>query len=145
GPGETTSGPAKIANFIRISKFFTPARRAANMNRAARFVTVLALAAAVLSTAGCNKIKARDQLNKGVQAYRGANYEEAINHFRNAVGLDPDLKVAKMYLATAYAQQYVPGVESPENLRNAEQAIEEYKNVLQSDAQNVTSLKGIAF
>jgi tetratricopeptide (TPR) repeat protein len=115
------------------------------MNRAARFVTVLAIAAAVLSTAGCNKLKARDQLNKGVQAYRGANYEQAIEHFKNAVSLDGDLKVAKMYLATAYAQQYVPGVETPENLRNAQQAIEEYKNVLQADPQNVTSLKGIAF
>ncbi len=115
------------------------------MNRAARFVTVLAVAAVVLSTAGCNKLKARDQLNKGVQAYRGANYEQAIEHFKNAVSLDGDLKVAKMYLATAYAQQYVPGVETPENLRNAQQAIEEYKNVLQADPQNVTSLKGIAF
>jgi len=115
------------------------------MNRAARFVTVLAIAAMLLATAGCNKLRARDQLNKGVQAYRGANYEQAIEHFKNAVSLDNDLKVAKMYLATAYAQQYVPGVETPENLRNAQQAIEEYKNVLQSDPQNVTSLKGIAF
>lgn len=115
------------------------------MNRAARFVTVLAVTAALLATTGCNKLRARDQLNKGVQAYRGANYEQAIEHFKNAVNLDGDLKVAKMYLATAYAQQYVPGVETPENLRNAQQAIDEYKNVLQGDPQNLTSLKGIAF
>ncbi|HKV93834.1 MAG TPA: tetratricopeptide repeat protein [Candidatus Angelobacter sp.] len=115
------------------------------MNRAARFVTVLAVAATLLATAGCNKLKARDQLNKGVQSYRGANYEEAIEHFKNAVSLDSNLKTAKMYLATAYAQQYVPGVETPENLRNAQQAIDEYKEVLKSDPQNVTCLKGIAF
>ncbi|MGC2696781.1 MAG: tetratricopeptide repeat protein [Candidatus Angelobacter sp.] len=115
------------------------------MNRAARFVTVMAVTATLLGTTGCNKLRARDQLNKGVQSYRGANYEQAIEHFKNAVNLDSDLKVAKMYLATAYAQQYVPGVDTPENLRNAQQAIEEYKNVLQSDPQNMTSLKGIAF
>ena len=115
------------------------------MNRAARFVTVLAIASGLLTTAGCNKLRARDQLNKGVQAYRGANYEQAIEHFKNAVSLDGDLKVAKMYLATAYAQQYVPGVETPDNLRNAQQAIEEYKHVLEVDSKNVTSLKGIAF
>jgi tetratricopeptide (TPR) repeat protein len=115
------------------------------MKRAARFVTVSAIAAALLTTAGCNKLKARDQLNKGVQAYRGAHYEEAIEHFKTAVSLDGDLKVAKMYLATAYAQQYVPGVETPDNLRNAQQAIEEYKHVLEVDPKNVTSLKGIAF
>jgi tetratricopeptide (TPR) repeat protein len=115
------------------------------MNRAGRFVTVFAVAGTLLVTAGCNKLRARDQLNKGVQAYKGANYEQAIEHFKNAVNLDSDLKVAKMYLATAYAQQYVPGVDTPENLRNAQQAIEEYKNVVQNDPQNVTSLKGIAF
>jgi tetratricopeptide (TPR) repeat protein len=115
------------------------------MKRSALLVAVLAVGAVLLSTLGCNKLKARDQLNKGVQAYRGANYEQAIEHFKNAVYLDNDLKVAKMYLATAYAQQYVPGVETPDNVRNAQQAIDEYKKVLDNDAQNVTSLKGIAF
>jgi tetratricopeptide (TPR) repeat protein len=116
------------------------------MKRAALLVTVLILAVAVLlPTVGCNKLRARDQLNKGVQAYKAANYEQSIEHFKNAINLDNDLKVAKMYLATAYAQQYVPGVDTPENLRNAQQAIEEYKHVLESDPTNVTSLKGIAF
>src|SRR6476659_2682181 len=115
------------------------------MNRTARLVTVVAVSAALLSTAGGNKLKARDQLNKCVQSFRGANYEEAIGHFQNAVSLDSDLKVAKMYLATAYAQQYVPGVETAENLRNAQLAIDQYKHVLATDANNVTSLKGIAF
>jgi len=115
------------------------------MKRCARLGTVVAVLAALLSTAGCNKLKARDQLNKGVQAYRGANYEKAIENFKNAVYLDPDLKVAKLYLATAYAQQYVPGVETPENISMAQQAIEEYKKVLDNDPKNVNSLKGIAF
>ncbi len=115
------------------------------MKMTARFVTVLAVAAALLSTAGCNRLKARDQLNKGVQAYKGANYEQAIEHFKNAVYLDDDLKVAKLYLATAYAQQYVPGVETPENVRMATQAIDEYKKVLEKDPESVNSLKGIAF
>src|SRR6266436_8921666 len=115
------------------------------MKRCAQLVAVLAVGAVLFSTVGCNKLKARDQLNKGVQSFRGANYEEAIEHFKNAVNLDSDLKVAKMYLATAYAQQYVPGVDTPENLRNAQLAIDQYKQVLAQDSKNVTSLKGIAF
>ncbi len=115
------------------------------MNRTARLVAAMAVTAVLLSTAGCNKLRARDQLNRGVQSFKGANYEEAIEHFKNAVNLDSELRVAKMYLATAYAQQYVPGVESPENLRNAQLAIEQYKQVLEKDPNNVTSLKGIAF
>jgi len=115
------------------------------MKTCARLGTVVAVLAALLSTAGCNKLKARDQLNKGVQAYRGANYEQAIERFKNAVDLDPDLKVAKLYLATAYAQQYVPGVDSAENVANAKQAIDQYQQVLQNDPNSVNSLKGIAF
>jgi tetratricopeptide (TPR) repeat protein len=115
------------------------------MNRRTRLVAVLAVAAALLSTAGCNKLRARDQLNKGVQAYKSANYEQAIDHFQNAVGLDSDLKVAKLYLATAYAQQYVPGVDTPENLRMAQQAIEEYQRVLEKDPASVSSLQGIGY
>jgi tetratricopeptide (TPR) repeat protein len=128
-----------------VEKFLTPVREQQKMNRTARLVTVVAVAALLLSTAGCNKLKARDQLNKGVQSFRAANYEEAIEHFKNSVNLDSDLKVAKMYLATAYAQQYVPGVETPENLRNAQLAIDQYKQVLEKDPNNVTSLKGIAY
>lgn len=115
------------------------------MKSCARLATVVAVLAALLSTAGCNKLKARDQLNKGVQAYRGANYEQAIERFKTAVELDPDLKVAKLYLATAYAQQYVPGVDTSDNIANAKQAIEQYQQVLQNDPSSVNSLKGIAF
>lgn len=113
--------------------------------KTARLAAVLAVAAALLSTLGCDKLKARDQLNKGVQAYKGAHYEEAIEHFKNAVELDKSLKTAKLYLATAYAQQYVAGVDTPENNANAQQAIEQYQAVLSEDPKNVTSLKGVAY
>jgi tetratricopeptide (TPR) repeat protein len=111
----------------------------------ARLVAVLAVTAALLSSLGCDKLKARDQLNKGVQAYKSANYEQAIEHFKNAVELDKSLKTAKLYLATAYAQQYVAGVDTPENNANAQQAIEQYQAVLSEDPNNVTSLKGVAY
>lgn len=115
------------------------------MKTCARLGAAVAVLAALLMATGCNKLKARDQLNKGVQAYKGANYEEAIERFKNAVNLDPDLKVAKLYLATAYAQQYVPGVDAPDNVKMGKQAIEEYQKVLQNDPSSVNSLKGIAF
>jgi TPR repeat protein len=85
------------------------------------------------------------QLNMGVQSYKNARYEEAIEHFKTAVSLDPSLLNARIYLATAYAQQYVPGAETPDNKRYADQAIEEYKKVLAVDPTNVNSVKGIAY
>jgi tetratricopeptide (TPR) repeat protein len=117
------------------------------MNTGTR-LAALAVAAALLSTTGCSKLRARDQLNKGVQAYKGGNFELAVEHFKNAVSYDEDLKVAKMYLATAYTAQYVPGVDTNENLRNAQQAIDTYKTVLDGDPDRlmrVNSLKGTAF
>lgn len=79
------------------------------------------MAAATLSLlvlmTGCQRLKARDQLNKGVQAYKSAKFEEAINHFQQAVSDDPSLPMAHLYLATAYAQQVVPDLQTPENLK----------------------------
>ncbi len=108
---------------------------------------VLAVAGAiliVLSATGCDKLRARDQLNKGVASYKNNQFEQAINHFKEAVALDPGLKNAKLYLATAYAQQYIPGVDSPDNIQNADLAIEQYQAVLEQDPKNVNSIKGIA-
>jgi uncharacterized membrane protein YeaQ/YmgE (transglycosylase-associated protein family) len=75
------------------------------MNGPAR-ITALAigLTGMVLSLGGCNRLAARDQLNKGVDAYKSARYEEAIGHFQKATELDPSLPMAKSYLATALAQ-----------------------------------------
>jgi tetratricopeptide (TPR) repeat protein len=94
---------------------------------------VMAVAGAILvmlSATGCDKLRARDELNKGVAAYKNNQFEQAINHFKKSVSYDPGLKNAKLYLATAYAQQYIPGVDSPDNLQNATLAIKQYQSVL---------------
>jgi tetratricopeptide (TPR) repeat protein len=106
---------------------------------------VILAAGLVLFTTGCNKLRARDQLNKGVQAYKNAKYEQAIDHFQEAVSLDPTLINARLYLATAFAQQYIPGADTPDNNRMGEQAIDQYQQVLQVDRKNINSIKGIAY
>jgi tetratricopeptide (TPR) repeat protein len=115
------------------------------MNGPAR-ITALAvvLAGMVLSMSGCNRLAARDQLNKGVDAYKSARYEEAIGHFQRATELDPSLPMAKSYLATALAQNVVPGLDTPENLKTAQQAIGIFQEVLDKDPSDVNSLKQIA-
>jgi tetratricopeptide (TPR) repeat protein len=114
------------------------------MKQSARVAAVLGLAVVLAGLAGCTKLKARDQLNKGVQSYKNAKYEDAIAHFQKAVALDPRLLNARLYLATAYAQQYVPGADTPENNQMGQQAIDEYKRVLEMDPRNTNSVKGIA-
>ncbi|MGH9358781.1 MAG: tetratricopeptide repeat protein [Terriglobia bacterium] len=100
------------------------------------------LLAACLCT-GCNKLKARDQLNKGVMAYRNAQFTEAIDHFQRAVRLDPALLNARLYLATALAEQYVPGGDTPDNLKTGQQAIDAFQQVLQIDPSNSNALGSI--
>src|ERR1700719_4364995 len=118
------------------------------MNKNLRLLILAGVALALFSSVGCNKLRARDQLNKGVQSYKNSKYEEAINHFQQAVELDPSLLNARMYLATAYAQQYIPGADSPDNNRMAEQAIEQYNKVLEANPsrdQRVNAAKGVAY
>jgi len=96
-----------------------------------------------LGAAGCAKLKARDDLNKGVQAYNNAQFEQAIEYFKDATENDPKLTNAQLFLAQAYAQQYIPGAPSEENKRNGEQAIAVWKKVLDSNPNNTTALAGI--
>lgn len=102
------------------------------------------LAGMVFSMSGCKRLEARDQLNKGVDAYKSAHYEEAIGHFQRATQLDPSLPMAKTYLATAMAQNIVPGLDTPENMNTAQQAINLFDQVLATNPNDVNSLKQIA-
>jgi tetratricopeptide (TPR) repeat protein len=108
------------------------------------WVGCFGLACLLLLSTGCEKLKARDELNKGVSAYKGAKYQVAIEHFKSAVELDPSLLNAKLYLATAYANQYVPGSDQEDNVKIAEQAIAQFQEVLKDDPKNVGSIQGIA-
>jgi tetratricopeptide (TPR) repeat protein len=89
--------------------------------------------------------QAREELNLGVRAYKNSQYDEAIQHFQRSELLDSGLCNAKLYLATAYAQVYVPGVDSEENVAKAKKAIDQYQATLQCEPHSINSLKGIAF
>jgi tetratricopeptide (TPR) repeat protein len=115
------------------------------MNRIARIPVLAAVAAALLvNLSGCKQLEARDQLNKGVDAYKAAQYEAAINHFQRAVHLDPNYPMTRLYLATAYAMQVVPDLKTPQNEKIAQTAIDEFNKVLEKNPNDVTALQQIA-
>jgi tetratricopeptide (TPR) repeat protein len=109
-----------------------------------KLILIPAVAALAIFGAGCQKLQSRDQLNKGTQAFRNAQYPEAVEHFKQAVELDPTFPVARLYLATAYMQQYIPGAESPENDRMAKAAYDTFMKVLDQDSKNTTAIASIA-
>jgi Tfp pilus assembly protein PilF len=100
-------------------------------------------ALSILAT-GCNQLKARDQLNRGVQAYKNAQYPQAVENFKQAVQLDPAFNTARLYLATAYMMQYIPGADSPDNKQMADQAHKEFEKVLEKDPKNDLAIASIA-
>ena len=98
----------------------------------------------IVAGTGCDKLKSRDRLNRGVQAYKSAKYADAVDYFKEAVALDPANLNGRLYLATAYMSQYIPGAESPENLQVAKQAKEEFLKVLERSANDRTALASLA-
>lgn len=114
---------------------------------AGKLAAVAGLAAIAVLSTGCNKLKARDNLNQGVNAFKTGKYTDAADDFKKAIDLDPDLPSARLYLATAYMTQYVPGSEAPENKRNADAALKEFQTALDSnldDKQKLLAMQSLA-
>jgi tetratricopeptide (TPR) repeat protein len=91
------------------------------------------LIVAVVSLSGCgfmDKLRARDYLNKGVKAFTDMKYDAAAQYFQKTLELDPNFEIARMYLATAYTSQFVPGSTDPKSEEMAKKAIETFKEVV---------------
>jgi len=115
----------------------------ASVRNARRTASLAALLILTVGVSGCNKLKARDLLNKGVNAFKAGQSDAAIEDFKQATELDPNLMMARVYLATAYASLYIPGAPSAENKARGDQAIKEFKDILEIDSNNLTAIDGI--
>ena len=109
-----------------------------------KWLPVALCAGVLLLATGCAKLQSRDEMNKGVQAYRNNKYTDAVNHFKQAVSLDPGNQNAQLYLATSYMIQWVPGADSPDNKKNYDAAQAEFQKVLQQDPKNSLALASMA-
>jgi tetratricopeptide (TPR) repeat protein len=105
------------------------------------------LALFVVASAGCtvvNKIRAKSELNDAAQSYRDGHIEEAEQHAKRALYLDPDNPTAPIFVARIIHQQYKQGVDTPDNIAKAKEAIEAYKQVLAKDKTNEEAYKAIS-
>jgi tetratricopeptide (TPR) repeat protein len=108
----------------------------------------IALAILVVTTSGCgliNRVRAKNQLNEAARAYHEGHFEEAEQYSRRALELDPDSKSAPLFIARTIHAQYRPGVQAPENIAKANQAIEAYQQILARDPKNEEAFKAIAY
>src|SRR5919108_3355611 len=107
----------------------------------------LMLAFLVLASSGCgvvNRIRAKNQLNEAARSYREAHLEEAEQHARRALELEPTNKTAPLFIARIVHREYRRGITTPENLAKAHEAIEAYRRILQEDPKNEEAYKAIA-
>ena len=106
------------------------------------------LAILVATSSGCgviNRIRAKNQLNEAARAYREGHFDEAEQHSRRALELDPNNKTAPMFIARSIHAQYRPGVQTPENLAKAQAAIEAYQKILANNPKDEEAYKAIAY
>ncbi len=107
-------------------------------------ILVLFLLVGLTSCSFIDKLKARNFLNKGVKAYKDKDFESAVNDFKKAIELDPNLVRAYEYLAITYASEFVPNLPTERNLKKAKMAIETFKKVLEFQPNNITAIQYLA-
>ena len=111
-----------------------------------RIAIVLAILVAISSGCGVvNRIRSKNQLNEAARAYREGRFVEAEQHSREAAELDPENKTAPMFIARTIHAQYRPGVQTPENIAKAQEAIQAYQQILAKNPQDDEAYKAIAY
>ncbi|HEY0728797.1 MAG TPA: hypothetical protein VGD38_12050 [Pyrinomonadaceae bacterium] len=108
----------------------------------------IVLAILVATSSGCgviNRIRSKNQLNEAARAYREGNFVEAEQHSRRAAELDPNNKTAPMFIARTIHAQYRPGVQAPENIAKAQEAIQAYQRLLERNPSDDEAYKAIAY
>ena len=108
----------------------------------------ISLAILVVMTSGCslvNRVRAKNELNEAAREYHEGHFVEAEQHSRRALELDPNSKTAPLFIARTIHAQYRPGVQAPENLAKAQEAIQAYQRILERDPKNDEAYKAIAY
>jgi tetratricopeptide (TPR) repeat protein len=79
------------------------------------------------------RARAEEELKQGAQAFRAGRYDEAQEHYRTALKLDPVQKTAALFLARSIRAQYKPGIADRQNVAKAKEAIAAYEKALQDN------------
>ena len=88
-------------------------------------VAFLLLAAAI--SAGCNKLKAKQEIKKGHEFAKAQQYQTALASYQEALRLDPKEKKLHKAIGYAYMGMYQPGSRHVKDVEMAGKAIEHLK------------------
>src|SRR5258705_3734140 len=92
----------------------------------------MVLAILVATSSGCgviNRIRAKNELNEAARTYREGHFEEAEQHAKRGLYMDPDKKTAAIFVPRAINKQYKPAVVNPRTVAKARKAIQAYNGL----------------
>jgi tetratricopeptide (TPR) repeat protein len=91
----------------------------------AAIAAILLLAA--LAFPGCNKLKSKQEIKKGNDFLKAAQYQSALSAYQEALRLDPGETKLHKHVGIAYMGMYQPGSKHPKDLEFAQKAIDHLK------------------
>ncbi len=102
------------------------------MRKVAPVALSLLTLAVILPLAGCQKMRARIEMKKGNEAYSKENYREAIKQYQDGLALDPTATFVHRSVGLAAMAMFRPDLDTPENKKYGQLAIESFQKYLQS-------------
>lgn len=104
-----------------------------------------ALAAPIAAQTPTPEAQAKQELNEAARCYREGNFAEAQAHSEKALLIDPQSKVAPVFIARSIHAQYKHGDFTPENVAKAQEAILAYRRILERQPGEDEVYKAIAY
>jgi tetratricopeptide (TPR) repeat protein len=84
-----------------------------------------------LGTTGCEEISARRAVQEGNKLYERGEFEQAAQHYEEALQKAPHLDTAHFNAGLTYKKMFRPGIQEPENLALAKKAADHFLAYLQ--------------
>jgi len=101
-----------------------------------RAVTAAILLLAVFALPGCNKLKSKQEIKRGNEFLKAAQYQSALSAYQEALRLDPSEDKLHKHIGIAYMGMYQPGSKHPKDLEYAQKAIDNLKQYVAAYPQD---------
>ena len=106
-----------------------------------RAVTAAFLLLAVSLLTGCDKIKSKQEIKKGNEYLKAAQYPSALAAYEEALRLDPGETKLHKHIGIAYMGMYTPGSKHPKDLEFSQKAIDNLKQYAQAYPEDNKTLE----
>jgi tetratricopeptide (TPR) repeat protein len=99
----------------------------------------LLIAASLLT--GCDKIKSKQEIKRGNEFLKAAQYQTALAAYEEALRLDPGETKLHKHIGIAYMGMYTPGSKHPKDIEFSQKAIDNLKQYSEAYPDDTKSLE----